>query len=460
MSRLRWGFVILAMVAAAPVGAADEAAAVGGGGVSFSREVAPILVQECQGCHGPQKQKGGYRLDTFERLMQPGDGEATPLATGKPEASELFRLIVTRDEDKRMPQKDDPLSAAQVELVRRWIAEGGRFDGADRAAAIASLAPVSHPPAPAAYAYPVPAAAVAFSPDGATLAVGGYHEITLWDAADGRLLRRVGDVPEQTHALAFSPDGTVLAAAGGTPGSLGEVRLFSTADTSTARAIDRTADVFLCLAFSPDGRRLAAGGADGAVRIYDVASAARRLLVEHHADWVTAVAFNPAGDLVASASRDRSVRVVEARSGGITSAYLGHGDTPLALAWDAAGRRLYTGGRERNVHLWDPAPEPKKVREITGFAGDVLRLAVVGDSLLSCSADGKVRRHGNEGRDLVRTYDAGGDWVVGLAVDRKNNRFAAGSHDGTVRIFHHDAAEPRLTFVASPGAKPATPPAQ
>ena len=102
-------------------------------------------------------------------------------------------------------------------------------------------------------------------------------------------------------------------------------------------------------------------------------------------------------------------------------------------------------------------PEPKKLRVLTGFAGDVLRLAVLGDSLLSCSADGKVRCHRNEGRDLVRTYDAGGDWVVGLAVDRKNNRFAAGSHDGTVRIYDLDAAEPRLTFVASPGAKSETP---
>src|SRR4051794_20474093 len=77
--------------------------------VVFTRDIAPLLVQKCQGCHGPQKQKGGYRLDTFDRFTHPGDSEAAPVAPGRPEASELFRLITHPDPKKRMPQKDDPL---------------------------------------------------------------------------------------------------------------------------------------------------------------------------------------------------------------------------------------------------------------------------------------------------------------------------------------------------------------
>ena len=51
--------------------------------VAFTRDIAPILVQKCQGCHGPDKPKGGYRLDTFDRLMKPGDGGTAPLVPGE-----------------------------------------------------------------------------------------------------------------------------------------------------------------------------------------------------------------------------------------------------------------------------------------------------------------------------------------------------------------------------------------
>ena len=42
--------------------------------ISFRRDLAPVLVQKCQICHGAKKAKGGYRVDTFERLLRAGDG--------------------------------------------------------------------------------------------------------------------------------------------------------------------------------------------------------------------------------------------------------------------------------------------------------------------------------------------------------------------------------------------------
>src|SRR3954469_6003011 len=78
--------------------------------VSFTNDIAPILVQKCLTCHGAEKNKGHYRLDTFESLMKAGTSKETPIATGKPEASKLYQLLVTDDEDDRMPQKNEPLS--------------------------------------------------------------------------------------------------------------------------------------------------------------------------------------------------------------------------------------------------------------------------------------------------------------------------------------------------------------
>src|SRR5437588_11724958 len=51
--------------------------------VSFRRDIAPVFVKRCQSCHGPEKSKGKFRLDSFERLMTPGESKAAPIVPGK-----------------------------------------------------------------------------------------------------------------------------------------------------------------------------------------------------------------------------------------------------------------------------------------------------------------------------------------------------------------------------------------
>src|SRR6185369_12714804 len=186
--------------------------------VSFTHQIAPILARKCLTCHGPEKSKGGFRLDTFELLLKPGESKSASLVSGNPQQSELFRRITIKDEDDRMPQKADPLPDAEIVLIERWIKEGARFDGADSKAPLVSLVPrMPHPDPPANYARPVPVMALAFGRDGQELAIGGYHEITIWNPGDGKLLRRITNVAQRTQSLAYSPAG-VLAAAGGSPG--------------------------------------------------------------------------------------------------------------------------------------------------------------------------------------------------------------------------------------------------
>ena len=440
-------FVLSAGLLAAP----ESATTPDGAAPAFSRDVAPVLVQKCQGCHGTTKQKGGYRLDTFDRLTHPGDSEAAPVVPGDPRSSEIFRLITHPDEHKRMPQKDDPLPAEQVALIERWIRGGATFDGADRTAPLQTLLVGTHPPAPSVYPFPVPATALAFSPDGRRIAVGGYHEVTVWDAETGKLLARLGGVAQQTQSLAWSPDGSTLAAAGGTPGALGELRLLPADGSSPARLLDRITDVLPAAAFSPDGKLLAAGGSDGSLRVYEVATAKRKLLIEPHADWVTAVAFSPDGQSVATASRDKSARVFDVSSGELHSAYLGNDNVLFAVAWDPNGKRLFTAGRDRRVHAWEPTTDPKKTREITGFDGDILRLAVAGEHVFTTSADGKLRVHSREKGDHVRTTEAAPDWLGGLAVHEKTGKVAAGAFDGSVHVYETATGKPVTHFVAAPG---------
>ena len=419
--------------------------------VSFKNEVAPILVERCATCHNAEKKKGAYRVDSFETLMKAGESKQPPIVAGRAGESHLYQLITTADEDERMPAKGERLTALQISLIERWIKEGAKFDAADRSALLVSLVPArGHPQAPEKYPRPVPIMALAFGPDGKELAVGGYHEITFWDPSDGKLLGRIGNIAQRTQRLAYSPDGTILAAASGTPGKVGEVKLLNPVNCTIAAELDRVGDMLFALAFSADGSRIACGGADNAIRIYDVKSRKRESLIEQHADWVLSLAWTADGEHLLSGSRDKSARVLDAKKGTVEHAYLGHEEIVYCVAVSADGKTAYSGGKDKKIHLWS-VKDGKKSGEITGFEDDVFGLVLGGKYLFACGADKKVRQF--EGKELVRTYPEFGDWVYSIAYDAKNNRLAAGSYGGEVRVWNVKDGSLVSSFIAAPGCQ-------
>jgi mono/diheme cytochrome c family protein len=98
--------------------------------VSFAKDIAPILIENCNGCHIDAMQvRGGLRMDTFAALMRGGDsGEI--VMSGDAVASLLVRKI-KGEEGARMPAGGRaPLSDSQIALISKWIDENATFDGA------------------------------------------------------------------------------------------------------------------------------------------------------------------------------------------------------------------------------------------------------------------------------------------------------------------------------------------
>ena len=91
--------------------------------VDFVAEVQPILREHCFECHGPEDPEAGLRLDAREGVFTGGDS-GPAVEPGDATASLLYQLVTSDDEDERMPQDEDPLDAAQLAVLRRWIEAG------------------------------------------------------------------------------------------------------------------------------------------------------------------------------------------------------------------------------------------------------------------------------------------------------------------------------------------------
>lgn len=119
------------LLATSLVGLAAEpsaAAAPAPGEVQFMRDVAPIIRDRCISCHGPNDPEGGLRLDIFESMIK---GDHPAVVPEYPEESEMIHRVTGEDASSRMPRDDDPLTPAQIDLLRRWIKAGAKFDGPD-----------------------------------------------------------------------------------------------------------------------------------------------------------------------------------------------------------------------------------------------------------------------------------------------------------------------------------------
>lgn len=104
--------------------------ATGSESVSFAKQVAPLLVANCQGCHlEAANPRGGLRLDTFADLLRGGDSGAV-LQPGAGDQSLLVQKLLGTADGQRMPAGGrPPLPPESIRLITTWIDEGAKLDG-------------------------------------------------------------------------------------------------------------------------------------------------------------------------------------------------------------------------------------------------------------------------------------------------------------------------------------------
>ena len=444
--------------------------------VSFINDVAPILKENCFACHDAKKKSGKFDMTTVEKLMAGGtNGE--PIAPGKPQSSDLYELMVT-GEQRRMPPRDkgEAVPKDRAVIVAQWIKEGAKIDAGIEASAdlTKELRQRWKPPVPPkAYKFPIIVNAVAFTPDGKQLVVGGHHELTVWAIDSAKLLKRVYTRAERASAMAFLPDGK-LAVAGGRPGQEGDVRIYDLKAKGKnedgveildgvndkkvlVKHLFDVDDSVLCLAVTPDGKTLAAGGCDRAVRVFDLSEGIDKAkltqTVENHADWVLGCTLTADGKYLITAGRDKTAKVWDLKAKESVVTFPEHQNIVYAVAVKPDGSTGFSVGADKNIRTWKPSGEGKQVKAVGGHGDEVFKIVAdaSGKFLATSSADKTVRVWDLDKVAALKTLSGLNDFVFAVAFSADGKLVAGGSYDGMVGVWSVADGKPVKLWNATPG---------
>ncbi len=387
--------------------------------ISFRSDIAPILLNHCLACHGAKLAEGGFRVDSYQELLKAGDSGETPVATATDQTSELLRRLEC-DASERMPADAEPLTTEQIGRVKQWIAAGAAFDGSDPAQLLhLVIPPATYPPAPETYAHSVPVVASRFSPAGTQIVAGGYFELTLWNVADGGLLRRIGNVGQRVFAIDFSADGQTMAVACGEPGKSGEVRLIDFASGQVNGVVARSSDVAFDVAFRPASDEIAVAMADSSIRIINVTNQTELNVIASHADWVNTVAWSDDGSRLVSASRDKSSKVFDGVTGDLLVTYAGHAAPVRGATFSLDGTQILSAGADKSLHRWQVA-DGKKVAAIP-LGTEPGKIRRNGSDLFVPCSDHRLLRVDLSDNKVTQTYTGNTDWVLTADVQPSGN---------------------------------------
>ena len=461
----------LAMLALAATLAAQDAP-------SFHADVLPILREHCTSCHRPADPDGDLALTTFGHVMAGIDGVDPVVLPGDPTNSLLVDVLVPHgSEPPAMPEDADPLSDAQVDVIRRWIAAGAIDDTPAAPAATA----------PEAYRVPPVVTDLCWAPDpereSGVLLTPGRHELFVL-SSDGELLRRVPSAAERIESLAVSPDGSRVAVCGGAPGRRGTVEVFAITTGERLALVSITDDSLFGASWSPHGTQVAFGGTDTVVRTIDAATGAEILFQGAHDDWVLDTCWSTDGSHLISVGRDRSMKLTKvttqqfldnitsitpgALKGGLLAVDRRPGHDELLVAGASGVPGVFRTYREKKRVIGD---DFNRIHTLDAMPGRVFDLVWSQDGAaafaVSSSTDaGALRRYAiplppedakaERGAPATAWTAAVDTPLFGVALSPDGSRVAVGGRDGSLRLFDAATGDEHARFVPAPIATVST----
>ena len=207
---------------------------------------------------------------------------------------------------------------------------------------------------------------VVFTPNGKYLVSAGKDKlIRVWDIETGKTVRtlrgQIGAGDEgKIFAMAMSPDGRWLAVGGfmatftgNNHEALGTIRLYNFPTGKLVALLKGHTNVVLSLAFSPNSRYLVSGSGDNNAILWNVKRQRKLYTLKGHTDAIYAVAFTPDSKRVVTGSLDNSLRLWKVRNGKLIRRLKGHTDKVYAVAINPQDGTIASGSDDHTIRLWN-----------------------------------------------------------------------------------------------------------
>ena len=424
---------------------------------SYEHEITPILRIYCSGCHNDRESESEFSVERFASLRTGGAGEGDPVVPGDAEASILIQRIESGDSDHMPPADEAQVPAADLALLKAWIAAGAPGPAADASILETLVVPTL---APSKAAKPVTAAAA--SPDGTRLAVARGRTVEIMAVENGQPQSKplviISDVPGPVAAVHFSRDGSRFVIATGIVGLRGVAEIRDAGTGRLMQSFGGHRDLVYDAELSPDETLLATAGYDRSIKFWNATDGTLVRSIDVHNGAVFDLAWHPTGKVLASASADETLKLWRA-SDGVRLDTLSQPQGELtSVTFTPDGKHVIATGRDKRIHLWRlvsldaPASNPPVHARFAHEAPIVsIGLSADGTRLVTAAEDSTVKAWSVPDLTVVAEVPRQADLVA--AIVPADGGFWFGCMDGRIeRVAMAEmpaAAAPTASLVAA-----------